>query len=717
MKFIKEWWVTRTEPIEPAANITASSSYGGRGEREIQLKLELLLGIPNKKNAELLTLSKGLTAFSMADQDRLLKAVESFAAYPDLTYSLCRNGLLALRELNAKGWQAWLIHIKKHIVEESPAVAVAFVEDIHHYLLSVTPPSQEVSFEQIHAPLTTFLTGLSPQGLKLAVGNVAYTDTTTIYLPPQQSAFPTQQENFDFYKIMLTYLWAQTSFGTWRMDIAEFLYDHQDPDKTIALYRILETLRLDACIERVLPGIARLAQKIGRQSDRLPHTEVWNAAAQRLQQPGAHHSDSMDLVHSLWQQAVPDVAAYQGAFYPREVHRAIRTRGKMHPPDLQNALASLLRLSRDGLEQSKGPFTIRFDEQLSDQGFSNFTLLQDDQPVAMSEQVREAVERIIHDMGTVPCEYLPMDDTLHKTDPYAELEDAAGIVTRLPEWDHALQKYRENWCHIRLKPSTPGDKTFASATRAKHRGVVYQLNRTFEALRESNNISKRQASGDEIDMDLAIEATADYWARKGEMDENIFIRTHKNRRDVAVMFMVDNSSSTHGMVNRVERESLILLCDSLDVLGDRYAVFGFSGNSRKHCDLRLIKNFDEVYSDTVQQRIAGMTANGYTRIGAAVRYLTQRLMDMQATTKLLITLSDGKPDDIDGYRNQYGIEDTRKALLETRAQGILPYCITIDKDAKDYLPYMYGNSSFSVISKVEELPFKMADIYRRITTT
>ena len=59
-----------------------------------------------------------------------------------------------------------------------------------------------------------------------------------------------------------------------------------------------------------------------------------------------------------------------------------------------------------------------------------------------------------------------------------------------------------------------------------------------------------------------------------------------------------------------------------------------------------------------------------------------------ARTKLLITLSDGKPDDYDGYRGDYGIEDTRQALIEAKRDGIHPFCVTIDTEARDYLPHM-----------------------------
>jgi len=117
----------------------------------------------------------------------------------------------------------------------------------------------------------------------------------------------------------------------------------------------------------------------------------------------------------------------------------------------------------------------------------------------------------------------------------------------------------------------------------------------------------------------------------------------------------------------------------------------------------------------VRRRIAGIAPQGYTRMGAAIRHLTRVLRGVEARTKLLITLSDGRPDDQDGYRGQYGIEDTRKALVEAKYQGIHPYCITIDNRAREYLPHMYGPVNFTLVDRVEKLPFNVSDIYRRLT--
>ena len=201
------------------------------------------------------------------------------------------------------------------------------------------------------------------------------------------------------------------------------------------------------------------------------------------------------------------------------------------------------------------------------------------------------------------------------------------------------------------------------------------------------------------------------------MSDRLFVRLHRAERNIAVAFLVDMSGSTKGWINEAEREALILLCEALELLGDRYAIYGFSGTTRKRCELFRIKTFDERYDGEVKARIAGIRPQEYTRMGFALRHMTKLLNQVEAKTRVLVTLSDGRPDDyFDVYRGQYGVEDTRMALLEAARTGIHPFCITLDREARDYLPHMYGAARYIILDDVRQLPVKATDIYRHITT-
>jgi len=256
---------------------------------------------------------------------------------------------------------------------------------------------------------------------------------------------------------------------------------------------------------------------------------------------------------------------------------------------------------------------------------------------------------------------------------------------------------------------------FVARTANKYYGLIAHLRKTFEALRGEDKIAKKQPYGEDIDIDAVVETYAD--VKSGmEMSERLFIKKQKLERNIAVMFMVDMSGSTKGWINDAERESLVLLCESLETLGDRYAIYGFSGFTRKRCELYRIKRINEDYNDDVRARISGIKPQDYTRMGVTIRHLSHLLKEVEAKTKLLITLSDGKPDDLDGYRGKYGIEDTRQSLIEAKRDGIHPFCITIDSNAVDYLPHMYGAVNYVLIDDVAKLPLKVSDIYRKLTT-
>jgi len=140
----------------------------------------------------------------------------------------------------------------------------------------------------------------------------------------------------------------------------------------------------------------------------------------------------------------------------------------------------------------------------------------------------------------------------------------------------------------------------------------------------------------------------------------------------------------------MERASLLIMSEALEVLKDRFAIYGFSGQTRKRCELYRIKGFDEAYVEVIKRRIADLKPLDYTRLSPphpARGRKTQRRSSAHETPD---RLDDGKPDDYDGYNGDYGIEDTRQALIEVKNMGSRPFCITIDKAEHRYLSHMYG---------------------------
>ncbi|MDJ0739803.1 MAG: hypothetical protein QNJ91_08800 [Gammaproteobacteria bacterium] len=183
------------------------------------------------------------------------------------------------------------------------------------------------------------------------------------------------------------------------------------------------------------------------------------------------------------------------------------------------------------------------------------------------------------------------------------------------------------------------------------------------------------------------------------------------------MFMVDISGSTRGWINDAEREALIVRAEALNTLGDRYAIYGLCGWTRKRREAFRVKGFDGPWDDAVIGRVCGIEPKDCTRTGAPIRHRVDKLERVVARTKPPVTLADGKPDDNDlEYRGQCGIEDTRQSLFEARREGIHAYCITIDRAGRNYRPHRYGAADCTVLDDVAMLPLEVSDTYRKITT-
>jgi nitric oxide reductase NorD protein len=186
--------------------------------------------------------------------------------------------------------------------------------------------------------------------------------------------------------------------------------------------------------------------------------------------------------------------------------------------------------------------------------------------------------------------------------------------------------------------------------------------------------------------------------------------------------LIDASASTDGWISGslrvidVEKESLIVLLEALDALGDRHAALGFAADGPGRVRVMTLKDFAEPIGDVVRRRIAALEPDGYTRVGAAVRHVSALLARQPARHRLLLLLSDGKPNDVDQYQGRYGIEDTRQAVAEARLQGLVPFCLTVDHEAPAYMPSIFGPRGYALLLRRELLPAVLAEVVRRLLT-
>lgn len=305
------------------------------------------------------------------------------------------------------------------------------------------------------------------------------------------------------------------------------------------------------------------------------------------------------------------------------------------------------------------------------------------------------------------------------------------VAYNYDEWDRELTDHRVGWCRVIEKQVKNGDRQFVDNTRERYKGVISSIRHQFQLMKPENLTRvANEVDGEEFDLNALIDYVIDRRA-DGQQSERIYTKRLRRRRDVAVSFLLDQSSSTARTIGRhplqpytrpgrriieIEKEGLVLMSEALEAVGDVYAINGFTSEGRRNVKFYVVKDFDEKYSEDVKRRIGGINYQNNTRLGAAIRHASAKLAKQDARTRLLIVLSDGRPYDHDYGDARYAREDTREALQQAKNEGITPFCITIDRESEAELRDLYGEIGYTIIDDVLSLPERMPGIYRRLTT-
>ena len=631
----------------------------------------------------------------------------------ELAYQFVAAAPAALDTFDTPAAEEWVIHAMDTYDREGLHRGGEILRQPWSFVPDAAEP-HTVKFQDVSRVMQLFVHGLAGRPLRMETALRSYTDTAAIHLPPRISRGASAAENFFLYKATAALLWAQSRYGTFNVDLREISQPFPDSGRALALLNALEMIRLEARIALTLPGLARGMAALRGDRPLDPRLAP-------LLEPTATVHDTVILLRTLYDTPPPLDNPYDSVLEPAYVTAARSERLAREKNELQAVLKRLLETEAAHRAPREGEsICLDLDARPGDSDEVTYMLRINGEAVTPSPELQRLIDSIVQDLGSVPEDYLALpacaDGGAAESDTKSSADDGREIRTYFyNEWDCRRRHYRKNWCVVRELEIDTDDPAFVERTLARYAPRIAELKRTFELMRGEERLLKRQPDGDGIDLDALVDAYADMRAG-AELSSLLFTKRRKHERDLAVMFMVDMSGSTKGWINEAEREALVMLCEALEVLGDRYAIYGFSGMTRRRCEIFHVKRFDERYGPAVRGRISGIESQDYTRMGAAIRHLTWLLAGVQARTKLLITLSDGKPDDYsDEYRGEYGIEDTRQALIEAHRAGVKPFCVTIDREARDYLPHMYGAVNWTLIDDVSKLPLKLAEIYRRLT--
>lgn len=306
-------------------------------------------------------------------------------------------------------------------------------------------------------------------------------------------------------------------------------------------------------------------------------------------------------------------------------------------------------------------------------------------------------------------EVLLSDDLPSLSHSQVQAETKRESVISYPEWDYRRGDYVYPGATVHELSCGRGSREWVNATLVQHRSLSHAIQRQFESIRAQRQRLHRQAEGDEVDLAAAIDGFVDLRAGTGQI-ERVYESVRPARREICVQILIDVSGSTDGWVaeNRrvidVAREALLMVCIALDSLREPYSVLAFSGTGPQAVTVRNVKAFEEHDREEIALRIASLEPDKYTRAGAAIRHASAALMARNVRHRLLLMLSDGKPNDIDDYEGRYGVEDMRRAVIEARMQGIFPFCLTIDRQMGSYLPAIFGQHHYALLQKPQMLP-------------
>jgi nitric oxide reductase NorD protein len=301
--------------------------------------------------------------------------------------------------------------------------------------------------------------------------------------------------------------------------------------------------------------------------------------------------------------------------------------------------------------------------------------------------------------------------------------DGAGDANafRYREWDWCMGDYLHDRVRVLERETIGSDPGFYRQTLDHFRGLVRRIRYAFELLRpEELTILRQWREGDAFDYRALLDYALD--RKAGLMpSDRLFIKRMKRVRDVATLLLVDQSRSTANAVDGrdtavldVEKQAIVLLCEALQVVGDRFAIAGFSGTGPLGVDYYRIKDMDAPFDDAVKGRISAMAPQRSTRMGAAIRHATALFSTVQARVRLIILLGDGFPNDL-AYKGPYAVEDTRRAVMEARAAAIHVKAITVNAVDNGQLDRLYGRNHHTRIGNIRDLPDRLVRVYSALT--
>ena len=411
----------------------------------------------------------------------------------------------------------------------------------------------------------------------------------------------------------------------------------------------------------------------------------------------------------IWPEVAPvEKSAAQAALAPD-------TKGAPQDAPMAPRVIRARRRETDQARRNDNLILHRFEALLSWAEFMNLNrMVEDDDEDDAKKAADDQEELGLGQISKAPATRLKLHLDLAPED--ADREALAGEFT-YPEWDARRGTYLPDHVRVLASRAEEADQVPLNddpAARARIRAV----RRQFEALRPGRVVTTGHRDGDDLDDDLAVRSRVDIRAT-GQGSDRIWRQSRPVARNLAVSILLDVSRSTESAVTGravidIEREALTALAWGLDACGDDFAIQAFSSLKRDRVFISDCKRFDEPMGLVVERRLGALKPQFYTRLGAGIRHASAGLAAQARKRRLLLIITDGKPNDLDHYEGRHGIEDSARAVREARRAGQAVFGITVDRDGKSWFPRIFGQGGYALIPDPDKLTHALPQIYRQL---
>lgn len=558
---------------------------------------------------------------------------------------------------------------------------------------------QAVKLIDIKARLIIFARAITGEAIEIfdAEREGGYKNNN-FFLPPVFSDFETSQANVSFYLFRVLYLSVQKTLGlNWQNDSEYELAESQNEAQKHS-QKVLEILFEDFPVSR-------------KYFENL--VELYQNKTKKEEEP------DFSFVYGKFMRNVPEDKAKTPLENFNEKVKKAQEEEQIKTILKANAVEEVISIQVDKKQQEDTVLQHQFEKVDTAEEFGgNWRDFDGDDDLDDHANALEEINmRFTVRVDDTAHSIYQADFTENTNIAESGEQDVKGHYIAYDEWDYSKRAYKEKFCKVYPKPVLETDVNYYKKTLVENASTLTGLRKMLATVDNKYQQQRRQTQGEEFDLDAITDLFVDVHSGHTPSDK-IYLSKRKKEKDLSIMLLLDISLSSDGYAagNRVidvEKQVSILFGEILNEFNIDFAINCFYSKTRNHSSYLTLKGFDQDWN-RAKFRIGAVEPNGYTRIGAALRHSGTLLDQRNTKNKWIILISDGKPNDYDKYEGKYGINDVKQALRELNQRQINSYALAIEAEAKYYLPQMFGQNHYQILTTPVELLQSLVKLYEKI---